>query len=830
MLNSDLFENALPEFVEFLKPFVGENISIKDPNNPGKLKKVSIKSVIESSQSDVTTLQAWLTTMADNPDGLLQIFDKVVKIKKDEKRLNVINKSQEIIALAKKYENLGITSYDWMFESDKRNYINKEYDVAAYNKAKDTYKAELDNKYGKYPQVGGEEYKAKRKAFQEWVTENTELYKDPVTKNATYIPSRTKYPSKWSSLSQIQQNFYNEWMAIKGEIDALIGPSKTHLTNTIKIRKSGIERLKDTMSSEGITSFIEGVKSKVMKSFDDDVTYKDARGIRGFDGKEIMKLPLYYMYGGKGDLNDLSTDVIGTLIAYTDMAYNYDAMNQILNPLEIGRELVLHNRRKINATKGNKQLFETFRYGGKTIKNPIYEDADASNFRKVLDDFFESKIYNRYLKDSGETLGLDNNKAASLLLKLGSTVQLGLNLLANMANVGTGLAMQNIEAVAGEFFSARELKNADWEFVKAMGHFIGDIGQRTAKSKLELFDQMFDVRQNFSSKVKDTNWLNRTIIGRLFGPNLQYLGQDAGDHWLYNRSAIAMALRYKLKDKNGNLISLWDALETVPIDSNNPDAGNKLVLKDGVTKTDGSNFSSKDIVEFTGKVRYINQHCFGVYNSEDTIMARRTIVGRFLMQYRDWIPAQFRYRFGAATSNLEKGGDVEGYYRTTGRFMQQLYNELKAGELNVKDAWSTLDDYQRANVKRTIAELIQYMVIVAIASILGGATKDRSWARRMLSYAAVRQKTELGALVPVFMPKEMVKIAKSPFAATNVIDDISGLTGVLNPFNWADEIEAGDYKGHSTAYKDFMKSPFSVWYKTIKRNMNPEKAEKYFSM
>ena len=102
----------------------------------------------------------------------------------------------------------------------------------------------------------------------------------------------------------------------------------------------------------------------------------------------------------------MSTDVIGTLIAYADMAYNYDAMNQVVNPLEIGRELVLTNR-KINATKGNKHLFETFRYAGRTIRNPIYADTKASNFRAALDDFFESKIYGRYLKDAGEIAGID---------------------------------------------------------------------------------------------------------------------------------------------------------------------------------------------------------------------------------------------------------------------------------------------------------------------------------------------------------------------------------------------------------------------------------------
>ena len=117
---------------------------------------------------------------------------------------------------------------------------------------------------------------------------------------------------------------------------------------------------------------------------------------------------------------------------------------------------------------------------------------------------------------------------------------------------------------------------------------------------------MFDVRQNFKSKIKKINFLNKTILTRIFGPGIQYIGQDAGDHWLYNRTAIAMAKRHKLKDANGNDISLWDALEVVPIDANNPDAGNKLVLKEGVTNQDGSKFSIKDISTISGQMRYVN--------------------------------------------------------------------------------------------------------------------------------------------------------------------------------------------------------------------------------
>lgn len=836
-------EVALPEFLEFLKPFIGENIKIvedrKGWTDKGADREVSIEYVLKNASSDVTMMQKLFNSIADNPNALLQIFDKVVKIAKDEKRLKVIKKAQEILALGKEYELKGVKDYDKFFEEDRQEYIKHlvvdgkdySYDKSAYNKAYAEFKARLDEKYGKFPEIGSKEYEDYHAEERLWLAgdENTQGHKITIKDEngkEMHIPNPTYFPSKYNNLTDTEKEFFEKWLKIKGELDELIGPGHTYLANSIKIRKNNIERIRGAVDGDAITEFVEEMKSKVLKSFDDNQNY--ASGIRGFTGEEIMKLPLYYI---NAKSSDISTDMIGTLVAYAEMVYNYDAMNQITNPLEIGRYLVTQNL-NITNTRGNRPMRETFSVGGRTITNPIKVPTAASNLMDAMNDFFESKIYGRYLKDAGEIGNVDINKAANLLLKLGSTVQLGFNAFAWLANAATGAAMQRIEAIAGEFFNYKELVNADKEFFKAMGHFVGDIGQRIKTSKLQLFDEMFDVRQNFKTQKSHIDFNNRNLLTRIFGPGIQYIGQDAGDHWLYNRTAIAVALRYKMKDSKGNSISLWDALETVPINKEHPEYGTKLQLKEGVTKEDGSTFTSEDISKLSGRMRYINQHMFGIYNDEDSIGARRTLWGRFLMQYRDWIPAQFRYRFGARTTNLEKGDIVEGYYRTTARFITQIYKDLTKGNANLTQLWKELDDYDRRNVVRAISEVSQWVAICALVAILNGLDgddKDRPWALRAAKYLATRERTELGALVPLSMPKEMIQIAKSPFANTSIISDIWNLSMLLNPLNYTDEIQSGDYKGHSSAYRAFMRSPLTLWYRTIKRTTHPEKAEQFYN-
>lgn len=833
---------ALSKFVDFVKLYVNEDdIMIK--NKDGKLVKTSIEYVIKNAASDTTSLQYWLTTMADNPDILLQIFNKIYKKQITEKNLNTIEVSQRIMSLGKEFEGRGLTDYSFMFEDDKRHYVgvdirdgvNVACDRSAYERAKKEYYKTLDAKYGKYPAFGSKEYKEKKAAMQKWITDNSIM----VTESngyKHYIPSYKKYPSKYESFTPVQKEFYDRWLEIKEELDSKLPNKVTTLFSSIKIRKSFIERSKSALFKGDFKTFGEGIKSLVMRSYDDDVVYTE--GIKGFNGEELLKLPTYYIDENPNlDCSDVSTDVIGTLCAYAEMCNNYEAINDVLNPLEIGRWLAynVNNEtgygRKIQATQGGKTLMERWKSGGKEHSSPLTVDVNRSTFKKTLDEFFNSKIYQRYFKDAGEIGGIDINKGTSLALKMGSMVQLGFNLLANLANVGTGVAMLNIEAAAGEYFKASELAAADKDYIKELGSYFGDLGQRIQDSWLSLFDDMFDIKKDFAGKIKHKDWLNRTIITRIFGPGIQFIGQEMGDHWLYNRTALAVANNIKLLDNTtGKKISLRDALVRVPINKDKPNLGYKMELKKGVTNLDGSAFTRKDIANIADRMHYVTDHMFGVYNPEDSLNIRHVAWGRFLMQYRDFIPAQFRYRFGTLNNNLAKGGKTEGYYITSVNFGKQIFNEVIKGDKTLKQLWENLDDAQRANCKRAIAEVSQFLALCGVITLLGKAKdKDKNWAKKILRYWMLREKTELGALVPgPSMITEGIKIVKSPVANTSIWSDLSNLTTCLWIPNWYDEIENGEYKGHSSAYKAFVNSPATLWYKTIKRTTDPDKAAQFY--
>ena len=107
--------------------------------------------------------------------------------------------------------------------------------------------------------------------------------------------------------------------------------------------------------------------------------------------------------------------------------------------------------------------------------------------------------------------------------------------------------------------------------------------------------------------------------------------------------------------------------------------------------------------------------------------------------------------------------------------------------------------------------------------------KDRklSWMEKAALYMINREKTELGAMVPGTNIGELIQIMKSPAANTSVISDFYNLKTLLWVPNYFDEIQAGNFKGHSSAYRAFMRSPLTVYYRTINRTINIENTQYY---
>lgn len=809
-VTSDIEQASIPLLTEFYKPFVGEIIV---PFGKEAGKTITIESLLTKFDKDISFKDRWLDSMADSSETLLQVIDKVVKSSKGKARLKSINDIKEIQSLMLKCEKMGITSFEWMFEKDSKGNKSGDYisetNIALYKEDLENFKKELNDRYGE--KATGENARQKVEELQRWHSTHSKktLF--------GYVPNESLYRNKdFDNLNTNQKQILEEFLAIKNRFDSQLPATRVSKSKAIQIRKSDFQRKIDELKSP--STIIESIKENISSTFqtreDDDALFGDItkRGLTNFDNTEYLELPVLYT-NRLSNPNELSTDVFSSLMQYAYMANTYQAMEEVIDPLEVLRQHI--KTMKVGELSGNAKVIEKIKVLGKSTTNDVIKPATETNIWQKLNDFYNSQIYGRYLKDSGDinipllNKKLNLNKAANWLLKYSSIAQLGGNFLANSANVATGVGMQNIEAISGDYFTMKELASADTAYAAALASFLPEVGARVKTNKLALFDELFDIKQEYGKNNKNTK--KKGIVERLFNSDIAFIGQEAGDHWLYNRTAIAMAKRKKVL-LGGIEMSLWDALEV----EDSPYEGIKQLNNSRIKELDGSDL---DIEGFSREVGSVNQKLFGIYNQEDMNAASTVAMGRLLLQYRKWIIPSLNKRFRKGQTNLMSSHSYEeGYYVTLARITQGLIK----GQYNLPTIWDSLEEEEKTNIKKALFELCQFMLIFGLAyGIEWPDDKDRSRWLKYLEYMTKRTAHELGGLTPAPitlypveigpMVNESLKTVQQPLPSLSAINNIIKLTNsILNPEDWTKELQSGPYKGLTVLEKNFICAPIPV--------------------
>lgn len=825
-LSVDYNTLTMPLFVDFIKPFVGDSIMV--PFGKYKGKTMTAESLVKIADEDISFFDRWLDSMADSSDYMLKVMDQAVKRSKENARLKTIDVQKQLQAATIKLEQAGIKTTDWMFERDSKgnlsgNYISEINHALFRERMRIMFKS-LNDKYGRNP-VGqdAENYNKERKA---WFDVNMEVV------DGKRQPKMSIYASmEYRKLNKAQKEYYNTIMDIKAKLDALLPDKYTKLTNAVAIRKDLLERVK---SSDGVKSGAKQIWESIKDEFirrSDDTDFGDKATVKDFEDREVQMLPIYYTKLKEGESpNDLSTDIVSTLTAYAAMANDFDEMNKVIDVLEVGRDLL--REREVTQTRAGKPLVEKFKAVGRKVESKLTKTGDKSRFMERLNDFFEMQVYGRYMADEG-TFGktnIDKGKVANFVNRMTSMNNLALNILSGISNVATGKVMMRIESMAGEFFNEKNTLKADRVYGQELPKFLAELGNRVKTNKLALWDELFNVMQEYEKDVKEVNFDRKTWFSRMFGTSALFFMNNAGEHWMQNRTSLALADAYKMKAPNGKITNLWDAMEVVYIDPNNKKLGAKLQVKKGYTKADGSEFTNDDIRKFSRKAAAINQRMHGIYNKADRSAVQRLAVGRMGIMFRKWIKPSLNRRFKSATYNYDLEAWTEGYYLTTGRFLNQLFQDLRKSQFDISSRWNEMTKTERANVIRAITEVSHFLaVMAAIGLIEWSDDRDRPWLVKMVEYQLRRLYTELGALTPTpAMVQEGLKILKSPAAGVNTVEKALNLLDLLNPFNYEtfngeDAIlQSGPYEGKSKAQQSLLKSPLAPMYNTVLRGIHIE--------
>lgn len=802
-LGSDWAEVSKDEFARFLAPFEGEGISM---SIRGERKQYNIRELLDYIEKDISIVERWTDAMADSTDPILRIYDSIVKDQKNKARYNTINNEKEILMHSKKLEDAGIRNTDFMYEKTSDGKITGNF-VTRYNWG--DYFAAL-SKYAKsLPQDMDREEKSI--LISRWKRANTDRNGNPIEKY---------YNPQYDAIQRnaAMKEYYDFMINLKRNLDYRLPARYVRFNKAPQIRRDFLERV--IGKGNKFQYLWESFKDNLVRR-EDDTEFAYAR--QDFEGNQIYNLPIYYTRPLK-DKNDLSTDCTSTMIAYAAMANDYAAMNDVIDALETGRTIL--SERRVAQTRGGKIMREVLN----KVPSNLTKKGDVANFMGRLNDFMLMQVYGEQMKDEGTVLGVDVGKAVNMLNKLQSYGTTALSVLTGTANLAQNIVISNIESISGQFFNKSELAKADWEYTKLLPQYLGEIGNRIQTSKMALFAEKFNVLQDYKQHVRGVDWDRKTWFSRFFKEDTLWFTTSAGDHYTQMRTGLALAMRLKLQDKDGKPISLYDALEVQYLDEAHPEYGANLVIKEGVTDQDGKAVDNKYFTSVTKKIRGINNKLYGIYNQEDKNAMQSRAVGRLLMMYRNWMRPLWLKRYGVERYNYDTGTFEEGYYRTLWNFMNTLRKDLKKGELDIVKQWHNLDDAQKSNIYRGLAEIATFLSLMGIIATLKGTPDDddkNDWLTEYITYSIIRLKADLGSLMPgPTMLDEGLRLFDNPFAAVRVLKNTRQLLNLFDPDVWTTEIDQGIYKGYTKAEKIMLQPvPFIRQFQNL---FDPEEPTRWY--
>lgn len=671
-----------------------------------------------------------------------------------------------------------------------------------------------------------------------------------------------KDSEEYRALSNAQKHYYEEVLAIKAELDSMLPPCMRDVLNSVKIRRDLMERLK---GDDRVMDILNDERKEMFNVVsDDEYIMREDKTLVDFDGNQIRVMPIRFIkFANDEDSQNMSMDIANTMTRYAQMCCNYSIMGRLMPVLELGRSIIAEG----SDTKARHDKDEEGNIR-EVVSEKTRETSNSSTLDRI-DDIMKSELYgfrseNVEVDVKGTTISL--TRIGQKLMALTAWSQYMLSPGAAIQNDITARIQSLIGTADAKYFNTADLMYAKGEFNKNLFDMLADAAKRVPDTKISLFNELFNTMQ------KDHfNPFNHKGASRIHTDDLYFM-TTMGEYHANTIIALAMAHRVILKDANGNKMNLWDALEVVDMAekkrrdadkmerngmsieaqilrediTKHPEWTNSknkyLVLRAGVTKEDGSEFTFKDtsgtsdVEKFSRKIMDCSHRFNGIYNPEDAAKWQRYIGGQMLGMYRKWIAPSWYKRMNGMNYSLDNEEWSEGYYRTAFRviFVNRicaLYDKNLAAQLKGEE----LSDWERKNLAIAAREMTVWAALLGLTTILRADKKERrSYAYNLLYYFTCRSLSEVGSMVPLGIARETARMMQSPSAVLPTVTKLMAFPGAMadaaigNIIGIDDLVKSGKYKGMSKLERAAVNLPFVPAYRPWMAFLHPEDAVRFY--
>ena len=457
----------------------------------------------------------------------------------------------------------------------------------------------------------------------------------------------------------------------------------------------------------------------------------------------------------KLDVNEIETDLTKNLIAFRQMSENYESMMEIEDTL-LALQKTIENREY--TPKGGKFRSVVSSVRGQTTKTPQKISGKDSNVAKRYKMWMKMSFYNE--KAFEQTAA---EKVTKKLMGYTSLTFLGFNPFSAVNNLLYGNISNMIEAAGGQFFdrSAYGSSTAEFNtqavpgFLSAMGTAKGYYGKKRDGSKFAAAVNHFNMVRSYQSGE------GRASVPEIF--DFAYAMSEGGEYAIQSKVGVAILKSTMIKKNDGTEeISVYDAFT---YDNNTGEF--KLM--------DGYELSKEQMADISLKIYRVNEYIHGNYAPEDKMVMQNHFIGELAAQFHKWVIPGLDARFRESYHD-EYLGEVEGRYRTFGRFMNYLYKTT--GDIEATKAAFTENELK--NMYKVLAEIGFFLMAFTAYAIFKNLRDDADdddegkFTKRMLGalqYQASR--LAFSELVTYIDPTEYSRILTNPFASSRMIRDFA---------------------------------------------------------
>lgn len=705
------------------RTYIGRTQILIDLLNETLESRLFTEEEIEKSKSD-KALQlgdSIFRRTSEQQNSVIQKVYKSISLKQDAKRLKIQTLESQIkekqLALekwAKQNGYKGFSIYERLINNKTGNLYSKtkpelwndiktlknssrtdtnKNKLLKFYKLKDNYKEIYENKQKSYLLKNGNLDNFEK----EWgLTSNNvifdniktyyELDFDKIEKDMShYITEEYKEIAKIKPLKEYY-DFYSSTMSKLNYIADVDQPN-TFIAN---IRKDTVEKF-----SNGVYTGFQQIGADYIKEFKDVFKY-NALDRNDFSNKQIdpetkevkntiPKMFINPLYNNDGEVDNSlkSFDLSKSLILYADMAYNYQAMDQLEDEILAIIDLVKNDNSEIGKVDSEATGVTTriLRKGGQT-----------NNVGEYLQKMLDYYVYGIENQDLNKVDNKVYDGAMYVMQKLDTLHKKALftfNLKTVVKAVMATKVLISTEAAKGIYFDNKMLTRTKKDMLSALTKIGGSKLSENPKLEGILYYDLlkfFDVYTDKWSPERMKDLSAKKI--NLGYANLLGLGDAHIDntitYTLLQNYGIYQGKLYRL-NKPGTPKNIKSLLES----ASNKDG--KLFIEGLMDKDFNVNVELYNDFRRIAKNVSIAQK--GAISKEDINQVNMTQAGKLIMSLKNWIPALMTERINGIEYNYSTKEITIGRYRS-------LFNELVAPK-EMREAYKNMTPDQKDNINKS---------------------------------------------------------------------------------------------------------------------------------